>query len=83
MRMKMIIWLLFVAVAIYSMLDAIQTKMLLDLGATEVNPICCWLIETTGTVYSIFWAKSASLIFLMVLLILHLSTIKEGLRNEK
>ena len=70
--MKTIIWLLYSAVVIYSLLDGAQTIMLLDLGAQEANPFLRWLIEKTGTVYSIIYVKTIVLIYLLVLLIIYL-----------
>lgn len=68
--MVTIIWLLYGTIIFYSLVDALQTKMLLDLGATELNPILDYLIVETGTVYSIFVVKFFWLSFLLVLLML-------------
>ena len=64
-----ILWLLYGTIVFYSMVDAIQTKMLLDLGASEANPLLNWLIVNTGTVYSIFVVKIFWLGSLFILLI--------------
>lgn len=76
-----IAWLLYGTIVFYSLADALQTKMLLDLGATELNPILDWLIRETGTVYSIFIVKGFWLGFLLILLIL--KTKEENHKNEK
>ena len=65
-----LMWLFYVVIVFYSMVDAIQTKMLLDLGATELNPILDYLLVETGTVYSIFAVKFFWLNFLLILLII-------------
>lgn len=70
-----ILWLLYGTIVFYSMVDAIQTKMLLDLGASEANPLLNWLIVNTGTVYSIFAVK---LFWLGSLFILLIFKTKEG-----
>lgn len=82
--MKTIIWMLYTLVVVYSMLDAIQTKTLLEVGAKELNPICNWLITTTGTVYSIYYAKLATLLLLLILLYHYLHNHKElsEVKNE-
>lgn len=72
-----ILWLLYGTIVFYSMVDAIQTKMLLDLGASEVNPLLNWLIVNTGTVYSIFVVK---VFWLGSLLILLIFKTKEGVK---
>ena len=81
--MKTIVWLLYSAIAVYSMLDAVQTKMLLEVGATEANPFMDWLITTTGTVYSMFYAKAAVLIFLLVLLAIYLKDYQGELNDGR
>lgn len=67
--MLIIMWLLYGTILCYSVVDAVQTKMLLSLGAVEINPILNWFIVNTGTVYSIFVIKGFWLLFLLVLLI--------------
>lgn len=67
--MNTIMWLLYGTIIFYSTVDALQTKMLLDLGATELNPLLNWFIVKTGTVYSIFVIKIFGLGFLGILLI--------------
>lgn len=62
-------WLLYVTIVFYSFVDAIQTKMLIDMGAVEANPILAYLIVETKTIYSIFVVKIVWLISLFVLLI--------------
>ena len=64
-----ILWLLYGTIVFYSVIDAIQTKMLLDLGATELNPILNWAIVKTGSVYPIFVIKTGWLSLLLILLI--------------
>jgi len=55
--MYLITWLLYGVIVVYSLVDALQTKMLLAPGATEINPILAWIIQETGTVNSIFAVK--------------------------
>ena len=81
--MKTIIWLLYITVVIYVMLDGVHTKMLLDLGAKEVNPILNWLIAYTGTVYVIFYVKAATLLFLLILLTKYLDDSQKELEHVK
>lgn len=77
MGIKTIIWLLYTIIVVYSILDGIQTVMLLSLGVEEGNPIMAWLIEVTGTVYSIFCAKAAASLLLLVILVIHLGNNKK------
>lgn len=67
--MIIIMWLLYGTIVFYSIVDAIQTKMLLDLGIIELNPILSWIMVETGSVYSIFVVKIIWLSFLLILLI--------------
>ena len=55
--MILLMWLFYIVIVFYSIVDGIQTKMLLDMGATELNPILNWLIIKTETVNSIFIYK--------------------------
>ena len=68
--MILLMWLFYIVIMFYSIVDGIQTKMLLAMGATELNPILSWLIIKTGTVNSIFVYKSFWLGFLLILLII-------------
>ena len=69
--MQVIIWLLYAALTVYVMLDAVSTKILLEFGAIQLNPLYNWLITVTGTVYSIYVAKMATMLFLFVLLVIY------------
>lgn len=55
---KFIVLLLFSLIVVYNLLDFYQTKMLIDLGAYEANPILQKLIELTGSIDSILYIKS-------------------------
>lgn len=68
--MVTILWLFYGTIVFYSLVDALQTKMLLDLGATELNPILNWAITNAESVYPIFVIKVFWLGFLLLLLIL-------------
>ena len=71
-EMKVIIWLLYGTVVIYSMLDGVQTVMLLSVGAKEINPLLSWAMELTGTVYVMFYIKTGALVALLILLMIYL-----------
>ena len=62
-------WLLYGTIVFYSIVDAVQTKMLLDMGATELNPVLNYLIDGSGSVYAIFAFKAFWLILMFVLLV--------------
>lgn len=48
--MKSVInYLLYTVLSFYCIVDAYQTKLLLDLGAYEVNPLLSYLVEISGT----------------------------------
>jgi len=54
---EMILWLFYITICIYSVLDLYQTKLLLDLGAVEANPILNWLMLKTDSWLSIGYFK--------------------------
>lgn len=56
-RKSVVMWLLFLTAFIYNILDFWHTKLLLSLGGQEVNPIMAYIIDTTGTVYSVLVVK--------------------------
>ena len=64
-----LMWLFYVTIVFYSIVDATQTIVLLNMGMTELNPILNWFIIKTGTVYSIFMPKILWLGFLLMFLI--------------
>lgn len=79
--MKVIIWMLFGTVVIYSTVELVQTKLLLDLGAQGVNPILNWLIETTGSIHVMFYIRSFALAILLILLMIYLKEEQGELGN--
>lgn len=58
-----ITWALFFVAFVYNILDAWHTKLLLSLGATELNPIMNYCIQNFG-VDSLF---SVKILFFMIL----------------
>lgn len=46
--MRMILWLLYILVFFYNILDIYQTWMLLQLGASEANPLIYFLLRVGG-----------------------------------
>ena len=81
--MKAVIWMLYGTVVIYSTIELVQTKLLLDLGASGVNPVLNWLIETTGSIYVMFYVRSFALAILLVLLMIYLKDDHKGLEHVK
>ena len=81
--MKTIIWLLYGTVVIYSTLELVQTKLLLDLGAQGINPILNWLIATTGSIYVMFYIRSVALAILLVLLMIYLKDDHKEFKHVK
>ncbi len=69
-EIMLIQWLLYVALSIYCLLDAYQTKLLLDLGAYEMNPMLAWIMEASGTWLSMLFVKIILLITLGFLLLM-------------
>jgi len=59
---KFILWLLYITLFFYCVVDAYQTKMLLDLGAYEYNPLLRWLMDVSGTWVSTLIVKVVLLI---------------------
>lgn len=60
---------LWVCLALLSITDYFTTTILLDMGATEVNPILAELIERTNTVQVILYMKVFFLLMLVIVLI--------------
>lgn len=81
--MKTIIWLLYGTVVIYSAIELVQTKLLLDLGANGINPILNWLMETTGSIYIMFYVRSVALAALLILLMIYLKNDHKEFRHVK
>ena len=52
--MKTIIWLLYLSLVVYCLLDGLHTMLLLEHGIEEANPIMVFLIDYIGT-----WAMFA------------------------
>jgi len=66
---KFILWSLYAALFFYCVNDAYQTKLLLDLGAYEFNPLVRWIMDVTGTWFSMLLFKVFLLIGLGFLLL--------------
>ena len=54
---------MFSIICVYSWLDAYQTYLLIQLGATEVNLIIAWCIEKRGLVQGLVIPKAFVLAF--------------------
>lgn len=67
---KFILWSLYTALFFYCVNDAYQTKMLLDFGAYEFNPLVRWIMDVTGTWISMLLFKIFLLIGLGFLLLM-------------
>ena len=65
-----ITWLLFLIAFIYNILDAYQTKLLLNLGAKELNPIVNFFITVYG-INSLYFIKITLFLFLGTFLLYH------------
>ncbi|KKM84105.1 hypothetical protein LCGC14_1302530 [marine sediment metagenome] len=65
----MIQWLLYIALFFYCMVDFYQTKLLLELGAYEMNPLLRWMAGITGTWFSVAIFKVGLLTVLGVFLL--------------
>lgn len=48
----------------------------------EVNPLLNWLILKTGTVYILFYLKTAALIFILILLARYLNKSQKSLESS-
>jgi hypothetical protein len=68
---NIIMWLLYASLFFYCIVDAYQTKLLLDLGAYEANSLLAWLMDITGTWASILFFKLFFLTILLGLLIMY------------
>lgn len=75
--MKAIVWLLFIVVVAYNWLDVWQTKLLIDLGAEEANPLMRYLFDITGDVSLIALCKFLILSLLGTLIYFRLK--REGI----
>ena len=55
---------------VYCILDAYHTKLLLDMGAYEINPLMNWLMDVTGTWVSLLIFKVFFPLYLGIWLII-------------
>jgi uncharacterized membrane protein len=65
-----ITYLMALVICFYCMLDVYNTWLLLRLGGIEVNPLMRWLLQVTGTVYSLVVIKALFLFALLILLMI-------------
>jgi hypothetical protein len=66
---KLILFLMYISLCIYCLLDAYQTKLLLSLGAIEINPIMAWIMGDENNCLPILCWKVFFLLALGALLI--------------
>jgi len=69
--MRLILWLMYVTILAYNIMDYIHTLMALKLGIEEVNPILVYFIELLGTNHAIGMVKLVPTILLGVLLVVY------------
>ena len=62
-------WLLYIVICFYCVVDAYQTKLLLEMGLYELNPWLSWLMSWSDTWVYMFLVKIGMLVFLGILLI--------------
>jgi hypothetical protein len=74
---KLIVWVLYAVVVIYNFLDAWQTILLIEVGATEANPVVAYLINLAGTTRVLWLVKSCTCLFLGVSLYWYLHVSNE------
>jgi hypothetical protein len=70
--MRFIIWLMYIVLSIYCMLDYFLTVALIQTGCIEINPVIIWLIGKDKNWINIFYTKGSLLILLGVLLFIYL-----------
>ena len=81
----MIVWLLYLTVVVYNLLDVYQTKLLFQFNMQEGNPVVAYFIDqfsSADPMSVIIGVKSVPLLLLLVLLILHQRS-KDGRENEE
>lgn len=66
-----VIWSLFAALAVYQAVDVWQTYLLVELGASETNPLILWLSAYFGFVPAMILIKCFWLSIIGVLLIFY------------
>ena len=64
-----VIWGLYILVLFYNMVDVYQTKILLDLGSIELNPILNFFMNLCNSWLAIVYVKLFWLGILFILLI--------------
>lgn len=77
-----ITWALFLVAFIYNILDVWQTKLLLSVGAIEVNPLMDYIINGYG-IDSLFGVKVVLFLCLGMALLAHQIEFKKGNQHEK
>jgi len=65
---KATIWLMYITLCIYCILDYFQTVVLVNAGYTEANPVVVWIVSTTGSWEYLLYIKIFWLSVLGVLL---------------
>ena len=70
--MKILIWTMFIVIVFYNIVDVVQTKMLINLGVGEGNPMLKYLIDLTGKWEIIIYVKLGMLSLLATGLFLKL-----------
>jgi len=75
--MRLIIWLLYVTVFIYNILDYHQTRLLVEHGAKEINPIINWIVNINGNWENALYFKLILLTILGIYLFYYLHIYKK------
>lgn len=66
-----IIWIMYIVLMVYNILDFVQTLMLINLGVGEANPIMIFAMDLLGTNYAIGMVKLVPGITLGCLLVVY------------
>lgn len=66
-RFTMITWTLLILLIILNIYDGLTTFILLEHGGKELNPIVNWFIKKFGVVDGLFFIKSITLTWLMII----------------
>jgi len=74
---KVIIWILYITLSIYCLLDYFLSAALFKLGYDELNPFMLWMMGPNKNVLNILYFKIAMLSIAGFLIFIYTNKIKE------
>jgi len=73
--MKTIIWMLYLALSAFCILDHFHTVALIESGAEELNPVVLWIIGNNKNWINLFYYKLTLVLFIGFMLFIYLKKV--------